>query len=86
MKVWRRHGTKPRKSISVVAQFPLAKMNGAISSDITEIWEAQRCAGENQQESQSPPPYEKVLLTSNTRNGKRVRFGPDLFWTKSKSD
>lgn len=81
MKVWRRHGTKSRKSISVVAQFPLAKMNGAISSDITEIWEAQRRAGENQQESQSPPPYEKVLLenlglTSNTRNAKRVRFGP----------
>lgn len=60
VKVWRRHGTKPRKSISVVAQFPLAKMNGAISSDITEIWEAQRRAGENQQESQSPPPYEKM--------------------------
>lgn len=59
MKAFRRHGVCSTKHNILTTQFPLAKMHGPISPELTEIWEKHR-ACERQQEPQTPPLYEKV--------------------------
>lgn len=61
MKAYRRDGINSIKQVptTITTEFPLARLYGTISPDLTQIWETQR-ATERQHESQSPPLYEKV--------------------------
>lgn len=49
-----------RKHQSLAKEFPLAKLSGPISTELTEIWEAKFCGSEKVGKSQSLPLYEKV--------------------------
>ncbi|KAA8548961.1 hypothetical protein F0562_000645 [Nyssa sinensis] len=60
VKTFRRQGSDSTRRISITTQFPLARMHGTISSELTEIWETQHRAMEKQQTSQSRPLYEKL--------------------------
>ncbi|KAJ9699648.1 hypothetical protein PVL29_005491 [Vitis rotundifolia] len=59
VKAFRRRGVCSTKHNLLTTQFPLAKMHGPISPELTEIWEKHR-ACERQQEPQTPPLYEKL--------------------------
>lgn len=59
VKAFRRRGVCSTKHNILTTQFPLAKMHGPISPELTEIWEKHR-ACERQQEPQTPPLYEKL--------------------------
>lgn len=48
----------------MTTQFPVAKMHGTISAELSEVWEARRHALEREQESKSPSLYEKVGFSS----------------------
>ncbi|GAB2220195.1 hypothetical protein Drorol1_Dr00007838 [Drosera rotundifolia] len=61
-----------RKQVPIAADFPLAKRNGPISPQFTEIWEMRSCARQSQQESQSPPFFEK--LRESLIHGKRATY------------
>uniref|UniRef100_A0A5B6Z667 Condensin-2 complex subunit H2 n=1 Tax=Davidia involucrata TaxID=16924 RepID=A0A5B6Z667_DAVIN len=60
VKSFRKQGIDSTRRISLTTQFPLAKMHGTISSELTEIWETQHRTLRKQQESQSPPLFEKL--------------------------
>ncbi|XP_059632760.1 condensin-2 complex subunit H2 isoform X2 [Cornus florida] len=60
VKTFRRPGINSAKRIQITTQFPLARLHGTISPELTEIWETQRSALGKQKESQSPPLYEKL--------------------------
>ena len=62
MKALRRWEIHSIKRIPITTQFPLARLHGTISSELTEIWEAKHRASEIQRESPSLPLYEKVCL------------------------
>lgn len=63
MKALRKVGIKVKRQVSLSTMFPLAKLHGPISSELTEMWEMRRCARQRQKDSQSTPPlYETVLL------------------------
>ncbi|PIN12049.1 hypothetical protein CDL12_15338 [Handroanthus impetiginosus] len=49
-----------RKNLSLAVEFPLAKLRGPISIELTEIWEAKFGGSEELRKSQSPPLYEKL--------------------------
>ncbi|KAK6146186.1 hypothetical protein DH2020_020055 [Rehmannia glutinosa] len=49
-----------RKNVSLTAEFPLAKLCGPISTELTAIWEAKFGASERRGISESLPLYEKV--------------------------
>ncbi|CAA3030186.1 Hypothetical predicted protein [Olea europaea subsp. europaea] len=73
VKAHKRQGVGSKKHISISEEFPLAKLHGPISSELTEIWEAKHGTSERQEKSQSPPLYEKlreslVLGGSKTNN------------------
>lgn len=51
-----------RKRASLAIEFTLARLHGTTSSDLNDIWEKKYCAMKKQGDSQSPPPYEKVLF------------------------
>ncbi|XP_042517785.1 condensin-2 complex subunit H2 isoform X2 [Macadamia integrifolia] len=59
VKVVRRKEISSTK-ISLTAQFPLARLNGTIDSEFSEIWDAQVHTQERLHGSQSPPLYEKL--------------------------
>ncbi|CAI9765850.1 unnamed protein product [Fraxinus pennsylvanica] len=59
VKANKRQGIGSRKHVSITKEFPLAKLNGPISSDLTEIWEAKRGNSERQGKSHTPL-YEKL--------------------------
>jgi len=46
----------------VTSQFPIAKVDGIISPELAESFEAKLRLQEKQNASQSPPYFEKVLL------------------------
>ncbi|KAJ8766459.1 hypothetical protein K2173_022518 [Erythroxylum novogranatense] len=48
------------KHISITKLFPLAKLHGPISPELTEMWEAHCKILKNSDKSQSPPLYEKL--------------------------
>ncbi|KMS98964.1 hypothetical protein BVRB_3g067040 [Beta vulgaris subsp. vulgaris] len=50
------------KNINVASQFPLAKLHGTISPELTRIWELHICA-RKRQETQPIPLYEKLRET-----------------------
>lgn len=60
VKAFKRRGVCSTKCNLLSTQFPLAKMCGPISSELTEIWEKNR-ACERQLEPQTPSLYEKVF-------------------------
>lgn len=62
VKANKRQGVGSRKHVSITEEFPLAKLNGPTSSELTELWEAKRGNSERQGKSQSTPLYEKVGL------------------------
>ncbi|OVA02618.1 Pectinesterase [Macleaya cordata] len=68
VKIHRRKKTNSSKASSLATQFPIARLNGTISPEFTEMWEAQLHACENIGESQSSPLYEK-LRQSLTNGG-----------------
>ncbi|KAH9618722.1 hypothetical protein KSS87_005474 [Heliosperma pusillum] len=51
------------KQITVASQFPLAKLNGPVCAELTELWEIRFRASKRQQESQPPSLYEKLRGT-----------------------
>lgn len=63
VKTFRRNGVKSAKRISISTIFPLAKLRGTISPELTEIWEARHKFFEEQRASQPPSLYEKVMLS-----------------------
>ncbi|CAI9779746.1 unnamed protein product [Fraxinus pennsylvanica] len=60
VKANKRQGFGSKKRVSIAEEFPLAKLHGPISSELTEIWEAKHGTSERQGKSQSPPFYEKL--------------------------
>lgn len=60
VKTFRRNGVKSAKRISISTIFPLAKLRGTISPELTEIWEARHKCFEEQRASQPPSLYEKL--------------------------
>lgn len=62
VKASKRNVFNSTKGISITTIFPIARLHGAISPELTEIWEMRCHVVERQKESQSPPLYEKVLF------------------------
>ncbi|KAG8369897.1 hypothetical protein BUALT_Bualt14G0061200 [Buddleja alternifolia] len=60
VKANKRVGVGTRKHLSISAEFPLAKLRGPISTELTEIWEAKFGASENHDESRPRTLYEKL--------------------------
>lgn len=60
VKSFKRQGINSTKRIPITTQFPVAKMHGTISAELSEVWEARRRASERPQESKSPSLYEKL--------------------------
>ncbi|CAK9145601.1 unnamed protein product [Ilex paraguariensis] len=60
VKAVRREGVNSSQRIPLTTEFPLARLHGPISSELSEMWEKKRRALEKQQELQSPPLYEKL--------------------------
>ncbi|KHG03973.1 Condensin-2 complex subunit H2 [Gossypium arboreum] len=59
VKASRKNGVNSTKSIPITTLFPLARLHGTISPELTEMWERRQSAIEKQRESKSPPLYEK---------------------------
>ena len=62
MKAFKRNGVNSTKGVKITTLFPIARLHGTISPELTEIWEMRCHASERQRESCSPPLYEKVLF------------------------
>ncbi|PSR85103.1 Condensin-2 complex subunit like [Actinidia chinensis var. chinensis] len=60
VKSFRRQGINSTKRVPITKQFPLARMHGTISPELSEVWEARRHASESQHEPKSLPLYEKL--------------------------
>ncbi|KAJ0914801.1 putative condensin II complex subunit H2, condensin-2 complex subunit H2 [Helianthus annuus] len=60
VKAYRKKWPKPSTKVSITEEFPLAKLHGPISADVHEIWEANNHINEKDQETKSPPLYEKL--------------------------
>lgn len=60
VKASRKNGVNSTKSIPITTLFPLARLRGTISPELTEMWERRQNAIEKQRESKSPPLYEKL--------------------------
>ncbi|GFZ09057.1 hypothetical protein Acr_20g0008650 [Actinidia rufa] len=60
VKSFRRQGINSTKRVPITTQFPLARMHGTISPELSEVWEARHRASENQREPKSLPLYEKL--------------------------
>ncbi|KAE8677614.1 Condensin-2 complex subunit H2 [Hibiscus syriacus] len=58
VKASRKHAVN--KSSLITTLFPLARLHGTISPELTEMWEKQQNAFGKQRESKSPPLYEKL--------------------------
>lgn len=58
----RRQGAVSKKVASLATEFPVARLHGTTSADLNDMWERKCCAMKKQGDSQSPPPYEKVLF------------------------
>lgn len=52
--------TRSPVTISIVTQFPLARSEGPISPEFTDMWEKLHAARQKQYDTGSPPLYEKV--------------------------
>lgn len=59
VKTFRRSGLSSKRSTSISTIFPLARLHGPISPELTEIWESREKSFESQR-NQSPPLYEKL--------------------------
>ncbi|GLT32523.1 hypothetical protein SLA2020_071860 [Shorea laevis] len=57
---FRRNVLDAKKSTSIATIFPLARLHGTVSPELTEIWESQQKTFNGQWRSQSPPLYEKL--------------------------
>ncbi|KAK8308561.1 hypothetical protein V6Z12_D02G067900 [Gossypium hirsutum] len=57
VKASRKNGVNSTK---ITTLFPLARLRGTISPELTEMWERRQNAIEKQRESKSPPLYEKL--------------------------
>lgn len=53
------------KNANLRSQFPLAKLHGTVSPELTAIWELHSGACKKQEESQPIPLYEKVCFMCN---------------------
>ncbi|GLT99091.1 hypothetical protein SLE2022_165550 [Rubroshorea leprosula] len=60
VKAFRRNGLELKKSTSIATIFPLARLHGTVSPELTEIWESRQKTVNSQRGSQSPPLYEKL--------------------------
>ncbi|PON62007.1 Condensin-2 complex subunit H [Parasponia andersonii] len=60
VKALKRNWVTSTKGVSIATLFPLARLRGTISPDLTKLWEMQSHAHKRQRESQSPPLYEKL--------------------------
>ncbi|XVF28285.1 hypothetical protein REPUB_Repub15cG0016800 [Reevesia pubescens] len=65
VKAFRRNGVNSTRSIPITSLFPLARLHGTISPELTEMWERRQNAFEKQRESKSPPLYEKLRQSLN---------------------
>ncbi|GAV64158.1 DUF1032 domain-containing protein [Cephalotus follicularis] len=70
VKSFRRNGMISTKRISITTLFPLARLQGTISPDLTKMWETQQNAFEREMDSQPPSLYEK-LRQSLTNEGRQ---------------
>ncbi|XP_065616552.1 condensin-2 complex subunit H2 isoform X5 [Quercus suber] len=71
-KAFRRHKVNSTKGVSISTLFPIARLHGTISPELTEIWETRSQAFERQREFHSPPLYEK--LRQSLTNGGHETF------------
>lgn len=62
MKASRKNGLNLCKRISISTLFPLARLHGTISPELTDIWKAQCKKFERHGKSESASLYEKVLF------------------------
>ncbi|XP_057539590.1 condensin-2 complex subunit H2 isoform X1 [Amaranthus tricolor] len=76
VKVHRKIGLTSR--ISVASQFPLAKLHGTISPELTGIWEMHFGAREGKEESKPVPLYEKLRQTLAGGDAKQDGFCPPV--------
>ncbi|XP_030975722.1 condensin-2 complex subunit H2 isoform X1 [Quercus lobata] len=71
-KAFRRNKVNSSKGVSISTLFPIARLHGTISPELTEIWEMRSQAFERQREFHSPPLYEK--LRQSLTNGGHETF------------
>ncbi|XWS53586.1 hypothetical protein CRYUN_Cryun10bG0014100 [Craigia yunnanensis] len=75
VKAFRRNGVNSVKSIPITTLFPLARLHGAISPELTEMWERRQNAFERLRETKSPALYEKLRqLLTGRGNGAADNF------------
>ncbi|XP_021291120.1 condensin-2 complex subunit H2 [Herrania umbratica] len=67
VKASKRIGVNSTKIIPITTLFPLARLHGPISPELTEMWERWQSAFERQRESTSPPLYEKLRQSLSGR-------------------
>ncbi|KAM7485052.1 hypothetical protein LguiA_001061 [Lonicera macranthoides] len=60
VKAFRQEVVNPCKRLPIITEFPLAKLHGTISSELTKIWEMQKGTSAKLQESRALPLYEKL--------------------------
>ncbi|KAK8572000.1 hypothetical protein V6N13_047627 [Hibiscus sabdariffa] len=60
VKASRKNMVNSTKSNPITTLFPLARLHGTISPELTEMWERLQNASKKQRESKSPPLYEKL--------------------------
>lgn len=66
VKAFKRNGVNSTKGVSITTLFPIARLHGTISPELTEIWEMRCHASGRQRESCSPPLYEKLRQSLTT--------------------
>ncbi|XVE82175.1 hypothetical protein DITRI_Ditri15bG0125800 [Diplodiscus trichospermus] len=75
VKAFRRNGVISTKSIPITTLFPLARLHGTISPELTEMWDRRQNAFERQRESKSLPLYEKLRQSlTGQQNGAADMF------------
>ncbi|XAR48686.1 hypothetical protein NMG60_11031584 [Bertholletia excelsa] len=79
VKYFRRQKMNSTKEILITTQFPLARIHGTISPELSEVWEEWTHAAQRQQESGSPPLYEKLRdsLVHGVQETCEVFFDPE---------
>ncbi|KAL3505699.1 hypothetical protein ACH5RR_031081 [Cinchona calisaya] len=70
-KINRRLAANSRKHSAVMVDFPLARRDGPISAELTEIWEAKCSTLQRQREPHSPPLFEKLRQSFFVQGGNK---------------
>nr|XP_043607938.1 condensin-2 complex subunit H2 [Erigeron canadensis] len=80
VKAFKKNWPTPSTKVSILEEFPLAKLHGPISAELNEIWDARYHVDKKDQESESLPLYEKLrrsLVLGDHENLGALKNGKD---------